>query len=153
MSEKFDVQKLPGNRVAVTTKKSGLSRKKNRELVDLLRRNLLYQTPRPFFASADDAVPVHVEVRMKPHHHERIIALIAEAGGWTLPPQEKKKLLEQHEAAARRAHGDGVDYDFSNLGYGDLVAMHTELEGVTEMLPFREAIEDELKRQREERNG
>jgi hypothetical protein len=126
-------------------KRKRLANKEVKELVDLLRKNLVYQTPRPLFAALEDEHPTHVEVRMLFQHHQRILELLHKAGGWTLPPDEKAKVMARHEEAARVAYGDGVNYDLSHLSFGDLVGMHAELEGVPEMKPFRDAIADAMK--------
>ncbi len=133
-----------GNVRARIDKSQGLNRKERQELVDLLRKNFLYQTPRPIFADNADEHPVWVDMRLLFGHQQRILALIHKAGGWVMPPEEQAKLLAKHEEKARRAHGDGVDYDFSHLSYGDLVQMHVELEGVDELAPFRKAVGEEL---------
>lgn len=123
----------------------GLVKKERAELVDLLRKNLLYQIPKSIFANPDDDHPTHVEVRMVFSHQQRILQLIHKAGGWVMPPEDRQALLRRHEEAACTAHGDGTNYDFSHLAYGDLIAMHRELEGIEEMTLFREAIEAELR--------
>lgn len=133
-----------GNMRARIDKSQGLNRNERQELVDLLRKNLLYQTPKPVFADPDDEQPTWVDLRMLFNHQQRILQLIHKAGGWVMPPDDKADLLRKHEEAARTAHGDGVNYDFSHLSYGDLVAMHTELEGVDEMALFRAAIGDAM---------
>lgn len=133
-----------GNLRARIDKSKGLNRKERQELVDLLRKNFLYQTPRPIFADAGNEHPAWVDMRLLFEHQQRILQLIHKAGGWVLPPEERATLLAKHEENARRAHGDGVDYDFSHLSYGDLIAMHAELEGVDELAPFRAAIADEI---------
>lgn len=133
-----------GNLRARLDKNQGLSRKERQELVDLLRRNLLYQTPRPLFAEPGDEHPTWVDVRLVFAHQQRILQLIHRAGGWTLPPEEKKKVLMAHEERARVAYADGVDYDFTGLSYGELVAMYQELEGVAELQQFRKAIGDQI---------
>lgn len=133
-----------GNLRARIDKSKGLNRKERDELVDLLRKNLLYQTPKPVFRDNADAHPTWVDLRFVFTHQQRILLLLHKAGGWTMPKDEKQKLLQKHEEAARTAHGDGIDYDFEHLSYGDLVSMHTELEGIEEMALFREAIADEI---------
>ncbi len=120
-----------------------LSSDENLELVDLLRRNLLYQTPRPIF-SGEDEQPSHVEMRLVFGHQQRILELINKAGGWVMKTEDRTEILRKHEAASRKAYGDGNDYDLGHLAYGDLVAMRDELTGVDEMQPFRKAIEAEL---------
>lgn len=126
-------------------KGKGLSRRERRELVELLRRNLMYQTPRPVFASPDEDEPKWVQVRMLTHQHQRVLWLLDKAGGWTLSHEERTGLLDKYDKACRRAYGDGTNYNFSGLEFGDLVAMHSEMEGVAELADFREAIEDALK--------
>ena len=128
---------MKGNELVKT---QGLNRKERIELVNLLRKNMLYQTPRPVFADPDAAEPTHVEMRFVFHHQQRILELIHKAGGWVLCQEDRVALLRRHEEAARRAIGDGVDYDFSHLSYGDLVQMHEELTGIDELKDFRAAI-------------
>ena len=133
-----------GNLRARIDKSQGLNRKERAELVDLLRKNLIYQTPKPVFREHSDPHPTWVDLRFVFAHHQRILLLLHKAGGWTMPKDEKQKLLQKHEEEARTAHGDGVDYDFEHLSYGDLVAMHVELEGIEEMALFRRAISAEI---------
>lgn len=133
-----------GNMRARLDKNQGLNKAERQELVDLLRKNLLYQTPRPVFVNPDDEHPRWVDMRIVFEHQQRILALLHKAGGWVLPKDEQEKLLHQHEEAARRAHGNGIDYDFSHLDYGALVAMHAELKGIDDLKDFRDAIAAEL---------
>lgn len=122
----------------------GLNRKEYRELVNLLRKNMLYQTPKPVFADQGDEQPTWVDLRFVFAHQQRILQLIHKHGGWVMPPDEKKKLLQKHEEAARVAYGDGVDYDLSHLTYGDMVAMHEELKHIDEMVDFRKALAEAI---------
>jgi hypothetical protein len=126
------------------TLNNSLNKREQLELVDLLRKNLLYQTPQPRFANPDDDEPAHVSVRMVFQHYQRVLELCNKAGGWALPLCEKHKIFQQHEEASRAAHGNGVGYDFSHLNYGALVAMYIELEGIDDLTPFREAIAAEI---------
>lgn len=121
----------------------GLNKKERLELIDLLRRNMIYQTPQPIFANEGDKEPSHVALRFVFLHQQRILVLLDKAGGWVMSPHEKKTVLKRHEESARVAHGDG-DYDLKPLEYGALVAMHEELEGIEEMDDFRGAIEEEI---------
>lgn len=138
-----------GNLRARIDKSQGLNKKERLELVDLLRKNMLYQTPRPVFADASDEHPTHVDLRFVFPHQQRILQLLHKAGGWTLPKSEQENILRKHEEAARVAYGDGVDYDLSHLSYGDMLNMYRELEGVEELAPFRDAIKDALEHQGE----
>src|SRR5262249_40020232 len=113
-----------------------------------LRKSLLYQTPHPIFAADGDEEPSEIRVRLKPAHYDVVMRLIHKAGGWTLPQEDRSRILAEHEARARRAHGDGVDYDFSEMAIGVLYAMHKELKGVGEFADFREAIGEEIKARR-----
>lgn len=126
-------------------KSKGLTRKERQELVDLLRKNMLYQTPKPVF-EGDASQPTFVDMRFVFGQQQRILELIVKACGWTLPPEEQEKILLRHEEMSRRAIGDGIDYDLSHLDYGALVSMHGELKGIEELAPFRKAIGEELKR-------
>lgn len=123
---------------------SGLNRREYRELVNLLRKNMLYQTPRPVFADSEDEKPTWVDMRFVFDHQQRILQLLHKHGGWTLPKSEKEKLLAKHEEAARRAYGDGISYDLSHLTYGEMVAMYQELLDINDMIDFREAIREAL---------
>ncbi len=123
-------------------KSSGLNKKDSQVLVDLLRKNILYQTPKPIFSNIEDEHPTHVEMRFVFAHHLRVLKLIHKAGGWVLPEHAKVEIMKRHEQAARLAYGDGADYDLSHLSYGDMVAMFNELEGISEMSEFRQALEE-----------
>lgn len=127
---------------------NGLNRKEYRELANLLRKNMLYQTPRPVFADEEDDEPTWVDLRFVFKHQQRILQLLHKHGGWTLPPAEKEKLMRRHEEAARRAYSDGISYDLSHLTYGEMVAMYQELEGIADMKDFRDALGETLQQGR-----
>lgn len=128
----------------------GLGRRKIDRLIDLLRMNLLYQTPR---VEGDDA-PRAIHVRLLPAAYAETMALIREHGGWDLSGEQRRDVYRRHEAAAKKAMGDGRDYDLSGLEYGDLAQMWTELDSLGDLSgdlalsAFRTAIGDELERQR-----
>jgi hypothetical protein len=131
----------------------GLGRKKIDRLVDLLRMNLLYQTPR--VEVPPGAVrPIAVHVRLLPGAYAEAMALIREHGGWDLTEDQRREVYRRHEQVTRRAMGDGVNYDLSDLSYGDLAQMWTELQSLGDLeddlalRAFRSAIGDELERQR-----
>ena len=145
VSRRLEAKHLGSGTVSVDISKKGLNRKEVRELTNLLRKNLMYQTPQPRFTNEDSDEPTHVTVNFVWPHYQRVLFLMHKAGGWILPPEERAKIMARHEKAARIAHGDGINYDLSHLDYGDLLSMHRELEGISEMAPFRQAIEDALK--------
>jgi hypothetical protein len=141
-----------GNLRVRIDKNRGLNKKERLELVDLLRKNMVYQTPKPIFADVSDEHPTWVEMRFVFVHQQRILELLHKAGGWVLPPDDKQAILRKHEEKSREAFGNGVDYDLSHLSYGDLVEMLNELavvKGDPALDRFREAIRAELKHQDE----
>lgn len=76
-----------------------LSKEETIELVDVLRRNFLYQSPmalhrveKPGDQPAPGTEPDYVGVRMVPGHWQRMMELISKAGGWTL--QNEKELVQ-----------------------------------------------------------
>lgn len=114
-------------------------------LVDCLRKSLLFQTPQPVFLGlATDEEPEHFLVKIKRNHYAEVMRLIQKAGGWTLPREARVALLKAHEERARKAHGDGIDYDLSGLEQGDLYAMYSEAEGIAELAAFRAALGEEI---------
>jgi len=58
----------------------GLAPEKVAELVNIIRRNFLYQTPRP-----REDNPNHVQIYMLGKDWARMLVLAEEHGGWTLP--------------------------------------------------------------------
>ena len=113
-------------------------------LVDCLRKSLLYQTPQPVFLETDADEPEHFVVKIKRGHYAEIMRLIVKAGGWKLPRAATEALLREHEIRARRAHGDGTDYDLSGLSQGDVYSMFAETEGLVEMAKFHAALGEEI---------
>jgi hypothetical protein len=130
-----------------------LSRKQSQELVDVLRKSFLYQTPVPIFAKPEDELPSLVQLKMPRGLFERMITIIRMVGGWTLPPEVKVSMLKAHEEAARRALNNGTDYDFSHLEYGELVHMVEETKGIEELKTFHEALTAEVARRGAEARG
>jgi len=128
---------------------SKLSFKDQVILIDCLRKSFLYQTPQPVFYAVGDEAPDHFVVRIPHAHYAEVMRLIQKAGGWTLPPDERRKILMAHEERARKAHGDGTDYDLSDLEHGDLYAMLQETKGITELAAFHKALGDEITARRE----
>ena len=120
-----------------------LNRKQVERLVNTLRRNLLYQTPRTVFAGG---APSHIAVAFLPESYSELMDLIREAGGWTLPPQAKEAIIRHHETLARTASGT---YDLGAMSQGDLYTMHAETEGLVELAAFHIAIADEIRRRHE----
>jgi hypothetical protein len=116
-----------------------LSHDDTNHLIDSLRRSLLYQTPVPIFVMPNDP-PDHFLVRIKREHYADIMSLIGRAGGWELNNRQKLEVLRKHEERARRAYGDGVNYDFGDLPRADLLVMFQETSGIAEFAMFHEAL-------------
>jgi hypothetical protein len=130
-----------------------LSRSEVNQLVDALRRQMLYQVPQPVFVDTpgagvpqklEEMEPDHLVLKMRPKAYIAIMQLIGKAGGWTLPEFEKAKMLKEHAARARAALADGRNYDFAKTTDDDLRVMYDELERVPELADFRRAVTDEL---------
>lgn len=117
------------------------SKKEVYEIVDILKKNLSYQTAKPNFLLQDDNTPKSVNVEILFSHYNRLIEIINSVKGWILPPDEKEKIIKQHNNKAREAYETG---DLSKLNYGDLVQIHNELKDITELDSFRSAIKEEL---------
>lgn len=98
MSSKFKVT-VGGDGVA-TLELKRLDPAQVDELLDLLRKNFLYQQPRAVVRqdAPDDTEPEFLMLRMLPGHWRRMMELIKEAGGWELPPEELQR-LEAEQAA------------------------------------------------------
>lgn len=119
----------------------GLSKPECQELVDLLRKNLLYQTPRPCFADESDPEPTWVQLKLIHKHYCRILELLHQTGGWVLPVEEQERMRCFESEIAAKAYGDGENFDFSGLNYGDMVSMHRETAGIPELEKFHNAIQ------------
>lgn len=136
----------------------GLTQQQVLNLVDALRRNLLYQTVQPVFLDGQNLdEPDHVIVKIRPKSYEVIMNLIGKAGGWTLPAETKREIEAQSDARRRLAFGNGTDFNFAALTIGDLYAMYEEL-GVADLPDdlnrLRVAVGEEIKdRQREAQTG
>lgn len=128
--------------------KEELNRRERLELVDLLRKQLLYQTPKPIFRSEDDEHPAMVELRFIFPHYHRIKELLNKAGGWTMTVEDREKQTERQEALIKKCYADGTNYDFSEATYGELLMMLTELEELAStdepLIRFRQAVAEEL---------
>lgn len=75
------------------------TREDTAELVDLLRKNFLYQTP--------DVNDDEVRVIMIVDHWNRMLELITKHGGWDLPDEVRQALLEQEAQDGRNGDGPG----------------------------------------------
>lgn len=68
---------------------AGLTKNERQELIDLLRKNFLYQQPAAAFSKDDPAPdlsnPAFLVLRMIPGHWERMLELLHKAGGWVMP--------------------------------------------------------------------
>jgi len=77
---------------------AGLTRDERRELVDILRKNFLYQTPAAAWPKDDPEPdprnPSFLVLRMLPGHWEQMMRLISKAGGWTMPEQPQSEEVQ-----------------------------------------------------------
>lgn len=112
------------------------------KLIDLLRKMLVYQTPQPVFS--ESATPDYMLLKFKPAAYNDIMRIIVKAGGWVLSDADKKVVEEAHNARAKKALGNGTDFDFDGLSVGDLYEMHEETGSDPELKAFHEAIADEI---------
>lgn len=90
MSKPIRIKKTAGGKLLVKPFQEpvGLTKDERNELVDLLRKNFLYQQPiaaHPQGVEPDPQNPAFLVVRMLPGHWERMMELIRKAGGWTMP--------------------------------------------------------------------
>lgn len=124
----------------------GLTQEQVLNLIDCLRRQLLYQTPQPVFKSGGSE-PDYVLVKMKPLTYSVVMQLIAKAGGWTLPEEAKRELQTTSTERHKFAFGNGKEFNFTGLTLADLYAMYGEL-GIDDLpddlTRFRIAIGDEI---------
>ena len=123
---------------------AGLNERDLEDLVDICLRNFKYQTPEPVLADPNDPEPTWFRVKMVRGHYHRMVEIITKAKGWDLDDKERKRLTMKHEDAARQAYGDGVNFDFTNLSYGEMLAIHEETAGIKELATFRSAVGHEL---------
>ena len=127
----------------------GLGRNKINALVDVLRRNFLYQTAKPIFASDEDEMPQHVILMMKPQAYISMMQLITEHGGWDLTPEQRQQVMKQHgEKAIDIFKAD----DLSGFAIGDLAQALDDCQGVSELDSMRIKIEAEMNARTKEPN-
>lgn len=85
-------------RAEVRKQPAGLTRDERRELVDILRKNFLYQTPTAAWPNSDPNPdprnPAFLILRMLPGHWEQMMRLINKAGGWTMPEQPQSEEVQ-----------------------------------------------------------
>ena len=130
--------------------KEVLNKRERLELIDLLRKQLLYQTPKPVYYNASDSDPVCVDLRFIFTAHNRILELIHKARGWVMPEKAKKARMAEQKVKIRQVYADGQNFDFSTTTYGELVMMHEELTDVDDpdLQRFRaeigKVLEDEV---------
>lgn len=124
--------------------KEELNKRERLLLIDLLRRNLLYQTPKPVFEDSEAIDPKFVDLRFVFGQHQQILALIHKAGGWVMSDEDKQRGLDAQKAKIKQVYADGNNFDFSQQTYGELVMMYEELEGVDDLdlIRFRAEIKD-----------
>lgn len=125
-----------------------LEHKEVAELVDVLRRQFIHQTPKPIFEELEPgpkATPKYMQLRMIPKAYYEMIRLIDKAGGWELDKEGRAKVAKDHEARARKAYGDGERFDFTGCTPGDLYEMYRDVDGVKDFEKFRAAIGEAIK--------
>lgn len=81
---------------------AGLTREERQELVDVLRKNFLYQQPmalhrveKPGDTVPEGTEPDYVGLRMIPGHWQRMMELLNKAGGWTMPDPDAMERVVQ----------------------------------------------------------
>lgn len=92
-----------------------LPRKVERELIDTLRKCLLYQTPRAEFQNPADEFPRFCHVKLPYKHWKLIMEIIGKAGGWTMPKEKREAFEKAAQAMAdREAAIAGDEFDCPN---------------------------------------
>ncbi len=81
-------------------------------LIDILRRNFLYQEPLSAYPKGREPKkgqdPEFLILRIKPDHWRAMMLFISNAGGWTLPRNEAQRIevVKTIREAKARAHHD-----------------------------------------------
>jgi hypothetical protein len=88
-------------------------------LVDLLRRNLLYQTAELLIAPGEKD-PHEVSIRFMPPDFYKILELIKKAGGWDLTEEQKIQLEQQQLRHLEASIEDGL-IDLESIDVGSLL--------------------------------
>jgi hypothetical protein len=117
-----------------------LNRKKTDRLVNLLRKQMLYQTATPILNG--DKV-VRVNVTMHAAAYAEIMQTITEAGGWVMPEEDREKLLASF---AEKAKTVGGGYDLTGWSAGELAAALDDTLGIEQLAGFSSAVAAEIKR-------
>jgi hypothetical protein len=87
----------------------GLNKPERWQLINLLRKNFLYQQARPVFENPDDKIPAHLILRMLPGDHMAMMQLIHKAGGWSPPKEALAEMAREGDGAGSIACPHGVD--------------------------------------------
>lgn len=87
----------------------GLNKKERWELINLLRKNFLYQQARPVFENEDAKEPAFLIVRMLPHDHLAMMELIHKAGGWSPSKEQLGRLAKEGDGTGSIACAHGTD--------------------------------------------
>jgi hypothetical protein len=98
-----------------------------RALIDILRRNFLYQDPHCVYPKGQTGGdPEFLLLKIKPDHWRAMMLFINHAGGWTLPPDAARRIevvttiREARQKAHREIFGDvGDPIQFSVTGDDD----------------------------------
>ena len=117
-----------------------LTEKEVEMLVDLLRRQLLFQTATRIFKGIE-IERVHVAIMWEPYC--LLMELINKAGGFSPPKECRQALLAAHAEKARDV-GTGK-YDLKGWSAGELAMAIDEAKEVHQLATFAEACEAELK--------
>ncbi len=120
------------------------------ELVDALRRNLMYQTPTVKFDDAGNPAP-HVTVRFYHDDLVDICRLCEKQGGWDISDEQKQQL---HVARMTRlfAAVEGGEIDLTQMDAGSLMALSEDAEALEEGQAVADSCRAELRRRARDLN-
>lgn len=120
----------------------GLKEKERWTLINLLRKNFLYQQARPVFENPDDEQPAFLIVRMLPHDHLTMMTLIHKAGGWSPPKKALAEMAKDGDGSGSIACPHGVDdWRKCRRCLGEVTSR--ELEGRSQVVEgLRQVVED-----------
>jgi len=113
--------------------------KKEAKLVDVLRRNFLYQSPTPVL---EDGRIARYNLTMFADDYKKMMGSLSAAGGFVMPPGDRERLIREFSEKARTAAGG---YDLANWSRGELAAAYEDVKGIEELSAFFEAVGKEIK--------
>ena len=111
-------------------------------LIDVLRRNFLYQTATRVWKNGGIEIE-RVNLAMMWGAYCQMMELIHKAGGFEPPKEARQELLKIHAEKAKDV-GDG-GYNLKEWSAGELARAIDEARGVEQLAEFMKACEDELK--------